>query len=220
MGLRYGRLVLILLVTGMCKLSVTCASAQPMLGFSESQEQEKAPPNVGQTEIQLKPLTGDRSEPLFPETINERAEAANLPPLKSKDLNGNNLEFRVWVGFGMKPLEGFVIKRADGRWEGMFLESMNATTKPPYVRELSSPKSGWNQLWSLPVDSSLLSLPDSSQLKDEIGIRDGTSYVVEVKKDGIYRTYAYLNPDYQRWQEAKQVLRIADILYGEFGIKR
>ena len=171
-------------------------------------------------ESQLKPVAGDRSEPLFAETINERAKEANLFPLKSKKLNRDDLEFQVWVGFGKKPLEGFVIKRVAAQWEGTFLESINLTTKPPYRKQLSPPKSGWEQFWSQLLDAGLLSLPDSSQLKDEVEVFDGTSYVVEVKKDGVYRTYAYMNPDYQKWAEAKQMLRIADILYTELGIAK
>jgi hypothetical protein len=187
----------------------------------QSQEQENLSARAAQkAQAQLKPVAGDRSEPLFAETIDERAKAANLLPLKSKKLNGDDLEFRVWVGFGKKPLEGFVIERADGQWKGTFLESMNATTRPPYRRQLSSPESGWEELWSQVVDSGFLSLPDSSQLKGEVGVLDGTSYVVEVKKDGLYRTYAYLNPDHQTWKEAKQMLKIAGILYTGFGVER
>jgi len=170
--------------------------------------------------MQLKPVSGDRSEPLFADAINERAKAANLTPLKSQELNGDDLELRVWVGFGKKPLEGFVIRRADGLWGGTFLESMNATTKPPFRRKLSSPESGWELLWSQLVASGLFTLPDSSQLKDEVGVLDGTSYVVEVKKADVYRTYAYMNPDAQQWPEAKQMLRIASILYTGFRIER
>lgn len=51
-------------------------------------------------------------------------------------------------------------------------------------------------------------------------MKDGTSYVVEVKEDNTYRTYAYLNPDYQKSSEAEQMLKVADILYAEFGINR
>jgi hypothetical protein len=165
--------------------------------------------------MQLRPVSGDRSEPLFAETINEMAEAANLSPLKPEELNGDDLEFRVWVGFGKKPLEGFVIRHAGGSWEGTFL---SATVKSPDQRQLSSPESGWEQMWSQLVASGLLKLPDSS--KDAFHVLDGTSYVVELKKDGVYRTYAYPNPDYERSQEAKQMLRIAAILYTGFGIER
>ena len=49
---------------------------------------------------------------------------------------------------------------------------------------------------------------------------DGTSYVVEVRQGSVYRTYAYVNPDYQKWREAKQMLKMANILYKGFGIER
>ena len=208
--------------TSILLLLLTCCSALAgRESGAESHERENpSAPHAQKVAMQLKAVSGDRSKPLFAEIINERAKAANLSPLKSEKLNGDDLEFRVWVGFGKKPLEGFVIRRADGQWKGTFLESMNATTKAPYRRELSSPESGWEQLWSQLVASGLFTLPGSSQLKDEVGVLDGTSYVVEVKKDGVYRTYAYLNPDYQRWPEAKQMLRIASILYTGFGIER
>jgi hypothetical protein len=202
-------------------LLTSCSAPFGRESGGEPHEQENSSAPLSQKiALQLKPVSGDRSEPLFADTINERAKAANLSPLKSEDLNVDDLELRVWVGFGKKPLEGFVIRRADGQWGGTFLESMNATTKPPFRRKLSSPEYGWEQLWSQLVASGLFTLPDSSQLKDEVGVLDGTSYVVEVKKDGVYRTYTYLNPDYQRWPEAKQMLRIASILYTGFRIER
>jgi hypothetical protein len=199
----------------------SCSAPVKQETNSAPQKQESvSAPTPQQVEPQLKPVTGDRSEPLFAETINERAKEANLSSLKSKTLSGDDLEFRVWVGFGKKPLEGFIFKRTNGRWEGTFLESINLTTKPPYRKGLSLPKSGWEQFWRRLVDAGLLTLPDSSQLKDEVRVADGTSYVAEMKKNGTYRTYAYMNPDYQKWEEAKQMLKIADILYTEFGVER
>jgi hypothetical protein len=183
---------------------------------AESQEQTNFPDRAHNAQL-LNPVAGG---PLFAEIIDARVKSANLSPLNSKDLKRDDLEFRVWVGFGKKPLEGFVIERTDGQWKGAFLESMNATTEPPYRRALSSPKSGWEQLWSRLVDSGLLTLPDSSRLKGEAMVHDGTSYVVEVKKEGIYRKYRYGNPDHQVWEEARQILKIADALYTEFGVER
>jgi len=74
---------------------------------SQKQENSSAPTSR-KGEPQLAPIAGDRSEPLFAETIHKRAEKANLPPLKSKNLNDDDIEFRMWAGFGKKPLEGFV----------------------------------------------------------------------------------------------------------------
>ena len=201
-------------------LMASCAAPViPESGVSQKQENSSA--LISQkVEPKLKPIAGDRSEPLFAETIDERTKEANLSSLRSKKLNGDDLEFRMWVGFGKKPLDGFVVTRVGGRWEGTFLESINLTTKPPYRKQLSSPKSGWEHFWSQLLDAGLLSLPDSLQLKDAVEVFDGTSYVIEVTKDGAYRTYAYMNPDYQKWAEAKQMLRIAEILYTELGIAR
>jgi len=150
----------------------------------------------------------------------EMAKRANLPPLKSKNLSEDDIEFRVWVSYGKKPLEGFVISRIDGLWGGVFLEAINRINKPPYRSELRSPKPGWEQLWSKLVDAGLLTLPDSSQWENGVRIKDGTSYVVEVKQGSVYRTYSYLDPSNQKWKEAKRMLRIADLLYKGFGIKR
>jgi len=150
----------------------------------------------------------------------EMAKRANLPPLKSKNLSEDDIEFRVWASFGKKPLECFVISHIDGLWGGVFLEAINRINKPPYRSELRSPKPGWEQLWSKLVDAGLLTLPDSSQWENGVRIKDGTSYVVEVKQGSVYRTYSYSDPSYQKWKEAKRMLRIADLLYKGFGIKR
>jgi hypothetical protein len=201
-------------------LIASCSSPMRQESNVASQKQENSSaPTSRKVEPQLVPVAGDRSEALFAETIRERAEKANLPPLKSKNLSDDDIEFRMWVGFGKKPLEGFVVSRIGGRWGGTFLESINLTTRPPYRRELSL-QNGWEKLWSQLVDAGLLTLPDSSQLKDEVLVNDGTSYVVEVMQGSVYRTYAYMNPDYQKWREAKQMLRMANILYKGFGIER
>lgn len=212
-------IALLTFTVGVAATALWAISRKPFPAMSKRAEISSVPVSQ-KAEPQLRPVAGDRFEPLFADTINERAKEANLSPFKSEKLNCDDLEFRVWVGFGKKPLEGFVIKRIGSQWEGTFLESINPTTKPPYRKRLSSPKSGWEQFWIQLVDEGLLTLPDSSHLKNEVLVNDGTSYVVEVKKDGAYRTYAYMNPDYQKWQEAKQMLRMANILYTDFGIDR
>lgn len=96
----------------------------------------------------LRPVPGDTPEPLFASTISARAREANLGSLRRKDLHGDGSELRVWVGFGKKPLEGFIINRSGEHWEATFLESINRTTHPPYQKRLTEPRSGWKQLWS------------------------------------------------------------------------
>jgi hypothetical protein len=168
---------------------------------------------------QLKPVAGDRPGPLFTESVDARAKAANLTRLRSKTLASDDLECRVWVGFGLKPIEAFILTRTSGKWGGEFLESINQTTKPPYRRNIS-PAAGWDQFWNDLLDAGLFTLPDSSQLPDEAMVLDGTSYVVELRQGSVYRTYSYQNPDWQKWPEAKQMLRVAELLYSGFGVER
>ena len=46
----------------------------------------------------------------------------------------------------------------------------------------------------------------------------GINYFVETNRNGIYRTYYYSNPDRQKTQEAKRMVKIAEIVAGEFGL--
>jgi hypothetical protein len=43
-------------------------------------------------------------------------------------------------------------------------------------------------------------------------VLDGVSYVVEINKDGHYRTYEYSNPKSQKWPEANKMDGIGQIL--------
>ena len=75
-------------------------------------------------------------------------------------------------------------------------------------------------MWNRVTEEGILTLPDSSQLSGEVSVRDGESFVVEFKTDGNYRTYLYPNPDQQKWEEAKHMLKIVEILSSEFHIDR
>jgi hypothetical protein len=175
---------------------------------------KKASPRSDELEIKLPPRK--RTELLFAESINERASKAKLIPLQRKKIPADDLEFRVWIGFGLRPLQGFVISRTGGKWQGMFLRSISQIAKPPHHVQLDAPKSGWEGLWKQLTEAGLLTLPDFSELDDMVEVFDGTSHVVEVKSEGKYQTYAYLNPDRQKWEEAKQMLKIVKILFSEF----
>jgi hypothetical protein len=38
-------------------------------------------------------------------------------------------------------------------------------------------------------------------------LTDGTSYIVEINMNGSYRTYVYMNPEYQEWPDARHMLK-------------
>ncbi|MGI8554788.1 MAG: hypothetical protein ACR2LT_00295 [Pyrinomonadaceae bacterium] len=84
---------------------------------------------------------------------------------------------------------------------------------------MQTPKSGWENFWERITDEGVLTLPDSSELKDEKLIEDGTSFVVETNFGGNCRTYHYNNPDYQNFKEAKQMSKIGNIIAEGFDLE-
>jgi hypothetical protein len=128
----------------------------------------------------------DTWEPIFFKSINERMTGANLPSLRTVMLPQNDFEVRVWVGFGLYGIDGFIIQRSVNEWAATHLHEMSE--RPPYrkyQRNLKTPKSGWGSAWQKLVDAGVLTLPDASEINCEGGVNDGKSYVVELKSGHI-----------------------------------
>jgi hypothetical protein len=153
-------------------------------------------------------------EPIFFLAINPLAESASLQPLRQADLPKGALEVRVWVGFGLTPLEGFRLRRDGKQWSGLHAREGLGEKWPLSVKSVS-PKAGWETLWTQVDAMGILTLPDSSTLPDEALCLDGVSYVVEISDGETYRTYMYGNPQEQKWPEAKKIIEIVKILYAE-----
>ncbi|MFN0111256.1 MAG: hypothetical protein ACKVZH_20525 [Blastocatellia bacterium] len=163
---------------------------------------------------------------IFFDSINKRAAKAELTDLKSVALTGDDLEIRVWEGFGLSGLGGFVLKRSNGYWEAIKLRPLqdNETQNPR--ESYPEPVSGWDAFWERLVSEGLLTLPDGSCFKDYLRITDGVSYVVEINMNGSYRTYEYSNPllrtprhgaeESNGIAAAKQMTLIASFIFGEY----
>lgn len=159
-------------------------------------------------------------EPIFFDHINKGAKAARLPDLRKAVLPNDDMEVRIWIGFGLTELEGFIIRRSNDKWVAFRIKGIDPrlSWKNPQITFLT-PKSGWNNFWRCLTDEGILTLPDASELKNEARINDGVSYVVEINMNKTYRTYHYSNPEYQKWEEAKHIIQIEDILLEEFNLK-
>jgi hypothetical protein len=159
---------------------------------------------------------------IFFEPINERVKSSKLQGLRSKALPKDDLEIRVWRGFGLSLLEGFVLKRIAGEWSAMDLGwdvSENSKGKRNFKeldKKLDAPKSGWDSAWQRLVDSGILTLPDAEGINCGGKTLDGMSYVVEYNMNNTYRTYLYDNPEYSKCSEAKQMIEINKIIAEEF----
>ncbi|HLN98459.1 MAG TPA: hypothetical protein VK208_08370 [Pyrinomonadaceae bacterium] len=200
----------------MVLLSLTVASC--LVG---SQERAKVAPKI-EEEKKVEPNAASGTwEPIFFSAIDERAKIAKLTNLRTAFLSNEDLELRVWIGFGLIPLEGFVISHRGEQWSAIHLRSIGPhLPKSRYQNVLPTPRSGWDHFWRRLTDEGILSLPDSSELKDEVMTRDGESFVVEIKWHDSYRAYHYQNPQSQKWPEAASMIRIAKVILEEFQINR
>lgn len=151
--------------------------------------------------------------------INKIAANEGLSKLSETVLPENDLEIRVWIGFGKYGNDGFILRKTSGKWSAIALKRMLCHLENSGKTELSAPKSGWESLLQKLVDAEILTLPDSAKLKYEGGVLDGKSYVVETNFDYSYRTYQYGNPKYEKLKETAQMVKIGKIIADEFGLE-
>jgi hypothetical protein len=156
-------------------------------------------------------------EPIFFKSIDRRARIAHLPSLRTA-LPNDDLELRVWHGFGLTELEGFVLRRRSGNWTAVHLDGVSESSKRNSQRHLPTPKSGWDQCWQKLVAMGILTLPDATEIQCSILIPDGMSYVVEINHEFTYRTYMYGNPTYAKCIHAKRMIDIGNFIAEEFGV--
>lgn len=155
--------------------------------------------------------------PIFFEEIDERAGLAGLPSLRSAVLPGDDLEVRVWVGFGVTMLSGYVIKRSGKRWSAFRIRPAWPEGLDSYRGLPVTPKSEWESFWGRLDSGGILTLPDSTQVDDtgRFDVHDATSYVVEVNTRGTYRTYMHVNPKLVDYPEAERMGAIIEIIEDE-----
>ena len=157
---------------------------------------------------------------IYFEGIDKTLKRNSMYKLRENILAEDDFEIRVWVGFGKYVNDGLILKHSSGgNWTATYLSEMLCHSENRGKYNLESPKSGWEVTWQKLVDAGILTLPDSSELKDEVSINDGKSYVVEINLDNTYRTYQYSNPDDQKWKEAEQIIKIGEIIAGEFDLE-
>jgi hypothetical protein len=152
-------------------------------------------------------------EPIFFESIDRLTSLAGWTPLRKQPVPPDALEVRIWIGFGLSPLEVYSLRRDGSKWSGWTIGDQRNVTrvKPQQI----TPKSGWEPFWNRLVSLGLLTLPDSSSLPNEVMVFDGVSYVVEINNNHRYRTYHYSNPQRQKWPEAKNIIEIVQTLSDE-----
>ena len=187
----------------------------PFLQTPQSQKVETVDPAAGQFKL-IVPTA--HWEEIFFEEINERAHIAKLRSLRVA-LPKDDLELRLWNGFGRTRLEGFVLRRRGGRWSAVYLNGVyRGVPKREYQKQLAAPKSGWNKFWSKLVEMGIATLPDAIEIDCTTNVRDGMSYVVELNYEFTYRTYRYDNPKHAECEQARKMIRIGNFIAAQFRV--
>lgn len=201
--------------------AITLVGLVTWITFSTQRSSHRPASEMKNMRVELQPLPWEAE--FFP-VIDRRSDLAGLERLKGIKSLKNSMEVRLWIGFGVIPLEGIVMKRIDGTWSATHLLPVDPLDPRPkrgrYEEPLPSPKAGWDEFWKLVDEQGISSLPDSTYLLNEVPVFDGDHFVVEINNGGIYRNYHYSNPRMQAWPEAKKMLQIVKTTFEEFDIKR
>lgn len=186
----------------------------------------QTPAGVSLAEVEVKippPEKGDLTwEKIFFRSIHQRERLSNLTSLRSKPVRPGDIELRVWSGFGITALQGFVLKREAGVWSAVdldweVLDGRNGTREmKPVANKLDAPRSGWEPAWLKLVQEGILNMPSAEKIDCSGRTEDGISFVVEYRVQNEYRTYLYDNPQYAKCDEAKQFIRIVGTWREEF----
>lgn len=135
-------------------------------------------------------LPDSRWEQIFFKLINKTTGLGELNELRKTSLKQDEIEVRVWRGFGLGDLEGVILKRTNNQSTAFHVKADDhAEPQRAEVKELKPPKSGWDSFWKNVTEQGLLMLRDPSEKNCEDSGIDGTSYVVEINRNNLYRTY-------------------------------
>ena len=153
---------------------------------------------------------------LSTKSIDELSGEAGLAKLRTTLLPGDDLEVRFWVD-AAEYGRALIIRRSAGRWSAIRLRGMQRNQNLQKQEIHSAPHSGWEGAWEKLVNAGMLTLPDAAEVQCRVSGLDGIGYIVEVNIDKTYRTYMYDTPQYAKCDQARQVIRIAEIIEEEFG---
>ena len=68
-------------------------------------------------------LPNSKWEQIFFKLINKATELGGLEKLRESNLNKDDVEVRVWRGFGLGDLEGVVLKRTNSEWKAFHVKA-------------------------------------------------------------------------------------------------
>jgi hypothetical protein len=159
-----------------------------------------------------------------------KSDVENKLGLYALENGFDSLEIRIWLGYAGTDKEQLIIIKNDSK---QWLSSIHLLTYVYIINRDSLtarsdsinnkvPKIGFARL----IDSlnywKVSSLPDMSDVPNYQTSIDGSAITVEIATKKSYRIYTYQNPYFQqdKFEEARNIERIIEILEREFDFKR
>lgn len=157
-----------------------------------------------------------RVDTIFFQEINRVTDLAGIESLRTVYVPKDDLEVRVWRGFGLSPLEGVLLRRTGNSWSGLHLTAdQYFEAQNVQVEMLQPPRSGWTTFATEIVDNGLLRLPKMrEEACDENGV-DGIGYLVEINHNRTYRSYLYRDGN-TGCRESEEMSNIGEVIGLEF----
>jgi hypothetical protein len=153
---------------------------------------------------------------IFFEDIDRLAGQMKLKPLRTISLPAGDVEVRVWEGFGLGPLTGYILRRSAGRWSAHSATQLsNGTAQLLRV----PPSTDWAVTWERLRQQGFTEIKDDSERRSCVRTFDGVGYVVEVAEGASYRTYFVSNPQTHRSEDGDRFLRLLPVMLEAFGKK-
>lgn len=149
-------------------------------------------------------------ETLFFRSINSLAGQLGLSDLRTELLADGDLELRVWRGFGVVSLNGYILRKRDGRW------SAYQVSEIPLRLKRSRRVADLAKLWRELVQAGVLTIRDDSEIPRSTIVEDGTCYVVEIRDRRSYRTFMVNNPHIIHSEDGSKMLTVINLLDSRF----
>jgi hypothetical protein len=154
---------------------------------------------------------------IYYEAIDELTKRMGLAPLRSIQIKSDDLEIRIWSGFGGSGITGEAIKRTNDKWSSISMvipsggESVDG--QPVEQKLKTAPDSiDWPVVWEKLERAGINEIRDDSEIQRCSRTLDGISYVVEIARSDFYRTYHVANPRLDRSEDGDRFLNILSIL--------
>ena len=151
-----------------------------------------------------------------------------LPSLRKVEVADDDLEMRIWVGFGYPTLSGFILERKENKWSASYLPQYQKSKEAPKpsLITLDRPVIGWDKLWSRLEEQDIMAEYENDTEKFSFNAQggvfevftDSTSVLVEVLIHNRHRYYSYHAPCYSKAKGAKKLLKAVKVLEENFKI--